>query len=132
MVIAIIASVIALGALSFNVWQFLYFRRALAQQAEKTAELFADAVAKARALVLLRDEEIKENAAHIKENAAHIKENAARIKDLESGIVPDFEQAKEAVSALDSFNAGISGILGYDPYEALKKAREKENGGVNE
>ena len=125
MVIAIIASVIALGALSFNVWQFLYFRRALAQQAEKTAELFADAVAKARALVLLRDEEIKENA-------AHIKENAARIKDLESGIVPDFEQAKEAVSALDSFNAGISGILGYDPYEALKKAREKENGGVNE
>lgn len=125
MVIAIIASVIALGALSFNVWQFLYFRRALAQQAEKTAELFADSVEKARNLVLLRDEEIKENAAHIKENAAHI-------KDLESGIVPDFEQAKEAVSALDSFNAGISGILGYDPYEALKKAREKENGGVNE
>ena len=118
MVIAIIASVIALGALSFNVWQFLYFRRALAQQAEKTAELFADAVEKARALVLLRDEEIEKNA--------------ARIKDLESGIVPDFEQAKEAVSALDSFNAGISGILGYDPYEALKKAREKENGGVNE
>lgn len=46
-----------------------------------------------------------------------------RVKDLESGIVPDFEKAKAAAEAVNDFNAGISGILGFDPHEVLKKQR---------
>lgn len=52
-----------------------------------------------------------------------------RIKKLENGIVPDFEKAKEAANAVNEFNTGITGILGYDPYSALRRAREDGNGG---
>ena len=52
-----------------------------------------------------------------------------RITALEKGIVPDFEKAKEAAKAVNDFNAGISGILGYDPYTALQAQREQNNGG---
>lgn len=48
------------------------------------------------------------------------------VEDLEKGIVPDFEEAKAAAKAVDSFNRGISGILGFDPLEAAKKNRERE------
>ena len=54
---------------------------------------------------------------------------ARRIKALEDGIVPDFEKAKEAANAVNDFNAGITGILGFDPYEALQAQREQYHGG---
>ena len=52
-----------------------------------------------------------------------------RISDLEKGIVPDFEKAKAAADAVNDFNAGISGILGFDPHDVLKKQR-KEGGEI--
>lgn len=52
-----------------------------------------------------------------------------RISALESGIIPDFEKAKAAADAVNDFNAGISGILGFDPHEALKKQRNESAGG---
>lgn len=51
-----------------------------------------------------------------------------RVKNLEAGIVPDFEEAKTAVNAVNEFNRGLSSIMGYDPMEAARKRRE-ENGG---
>lgn len=48
---------------------------------------------------------------------------SGKVKDLEGGIVPDFEKAKAAADAVNNFNAGISGILGFDPHEVLKKQR---------
>lgn len=53
----------------------------------------------------------------------------ARVGNLEKGIVPDFEKAKEAANAVNNFNAGITGILGYDPYTALQAQRDKESRG---
>ena len=50
-----------------------------------------------------------------------------RTGDLEKGIVPDFEQAREAAKAVDNFNAGLSGILGFDPIETAKKQRMERN-----
>jgi hypothetical protein len=47
-----------------------------------------------------------------------------RVSALESGTVPDFEKAKEAANAVNDFNAGISGILGFDPMEVIRKQRE--------
>ena len=52
-----------------------------------------------------------------------------RVKALEEGVVPDFEKAKAAANAVNDFNAGISGILGFDPYEALQAQREQHHGG---
>lgn len=58
-----------------------------------------------------------------------IEELKKRIADLEKGIVPDFEKAKAAANAVNDFNAGISGILGFDPHEVLKKQRNDSSGG---
>ena len=46
------------------------------------------------------------------------KQNTAlteQIESLKNGIVPNFEKAKAAVQAVNEFNAGISGILGFHP-----------------
>lgn len=53
----------------------------------------------------------------------------ARIKALENGTVPDYEKAKAAASAVNEFNAGITGILGFDPYDALRRTRDEGTGG---
>ena len=56
-----------------------------------------------------------------------------RIENLEKGIVPDFEEAKQAARAVDDFNKGLSNILGFDPMASLQKEREKaQYGGENE
>ena len=52
-----------------------------------------------------------------------------RIKELEAGTVPDYEKAKEAANAVNNFNAGISGILGFDPYAVLQAQRDQRTGG---
>lgn len=54
----------------------------------------------------------------------HLKKMDERVSALESGAVPDFEKAKEAANAVNDFNAGISGILGFDPMEVIRKQRE--------
>jgi len=54
-----------------------------------------------------------------------VKKNMARIDDLEHGVVPDFEAARKAVNAVNDINKGISGILGFDPLEALKQSRQE-------
>lgn len=51
-----------------------------------------------------------------------------RLDALEKGTIPDYEKAKAAADAVNDFNAGISGILGFDPYAAIRKQRE-DNGG---
>ena len=48
------------------------------------------------------------------------------VEDLLGGVVPDYEKAKEAVKAVNDFNAGISGILGFDPYDAMKAKRSED------
>lgn len=63
------------------------------------------------------------------------KQNAAlteQIESLKNGIVPDFEKAKAAVQAVNDFNAGISGILGFEPHEALRKQRAGSFGGEDD
>lgn len=52
-----------------------------------------------------------------------------RIGALEKGAVPDFEKAKAAAEAVNDFNSGISGILGFDPYQVLKAQRGENTGG---
>ena len=52
-------------------------------------------------------------------------ELSERIAELENGTVPDYEKAKEAAKAVNDFNRGISAIMGYDPFEARKKAQEE-------
>lgn len=54
----------------------------------------------------------------------HLKKMDERVSALESGTVPDFEKAKEAANAVNDFNAGISGILGFDPMAVIRKQRE--------
>lgn len=56
-------------------------------------------------------------------------ELAERIRKLETGIVPDFEEAKLAARAVDDFNKGLSNILGFDPIQSLQKERQKTHFG---
>ena len=53
------------------------------------------------------------------------KENKDRIENLEQGIVPDFNEAMRAVSAVNEMNSGIANIFGFDPLEALKQSRQE-------
>ena len=52
-----------------------------------------------------------------------------RLHDLENGVVPDFEKAKAAADAVNQFSVGISGILGFDPMQALQQSRNKDGEG---
>lgn len=61
----------------------------------------------------------------VEEVKGAVKKNAARIEDLEQGVVPDFETAQKAVSAVNDINKGIAGILGFDPLEAMKQSRQE-------
>lgn len=64
--------------------------------------------------------------ARIAETECLLEAQDKRLRELESGTVANYEKAKEAANALNDFNAGISGILGFDPMEALRKQRERE------
>lgn len=55
-----------------------------------------------------------------------------RCAKLEQGIVPDMEKAREAVTAVNDFNASLTAILNYDPYESLRRARQEEKGVMND
>lgn len=84
------------------------------------------AIAEALDYVLRRMEE-SEHRQNLKNEKLcnDLKETEKRVADLENGIIPDFEQAKEAVKSVNDFNKGISAIMGYDPFEARRKAQEE-------
>ena len=69
------------------------------------------------------------NTAQMQYTDVSVKALADRVTDLEKGVVPDFEKAKEAAAAVNNFNDGITGILGFDPYDALKAQRDRESRG---
>ena len=71
----------------------------------------------------------KRRTAQMQYAEAAEKEIKARLDALEKGAVPDFEKAKEAAKAVNDFNTGITGILGFDPYAALQAQREQSHGG---
>ena len=63
--------------------------------------------------------------AAIKNINAKVSRQEDRIRDLESGVIPDYDEARRAVDAVNDMNRGISGILGFDPMEALRKSRQE-------
>lgn len=65
----------------------------------------------------------------LEEQSGRIDKLSQSVDNLEKGIVPDFEKAKEAAKAVNDFNVGISGILGFDPHEVLRKQRSENFGG---
>lgn len=71
----------------------------------------------------------KQFDAALEEQSGRIDKLAQSVDNLERGIVPDFEKAKEAAKAVNDFHAGISGILGFDPHEVLRKQRSENFGG---
>ena len=46
-----------------------------------------------------------------------------RVEELERGTVPDYEKAKAAAKAVDDFHEGLTNILNFDPYEAVRAGR---------
>lgn len=82
-------------------------------------------------LVVYERKRSKERSAALMQYADSVKASvditltalSGKVKDLEGGVVPDYEKAKAAADAVNNFNAGISGILGFDPHDVLKKQR---------
>lgn len=54
---------------------------------------------------------------------------SVKIDKLEQGIVPDYQEALAAKNSVDEFNRGLSAIMGYDPMEIARKAREDRHYG---
>ena len=113
MVFQLITS-LTLLALVASVWVLaLRFRRLNKDiNTEKTARKLA--VREAVTAATLQNEGLKNDVDEIRK----------RVEALEGGTVPDYEQAKAAAEAVNNFNRGLSGIMGFDPYEVLQKKRE--------
>lgn len=47
-----------------------------------------------------------------------------RVEKLEKGIMPDYNEALRAASAVNDFNAGIANILNYNQLDEMRKARD--------
>lgn len=83
------------------------------------------------------DETAKQCNAHSDESIRRLKidllkkdaETDQRIKNLENGITPDYEQAREAAKAVNNFSQGLTNILGFDPVNALQAERRKKEQG---
>lgn len=115
-IIAIVLSSLALLAATAAVALAIYERkRSLKRNTALAIQLGSDITGMAEGLK--------------KQFATELQDQSKRIEDLEKGIVPDFEKAKEAAKAVNDFNVGISGILGFDPHEALRKQRSENFGG---
>ena len=72
-------------------------------------------------------EERKKLEARTAQQVAEAQMNVeSRLSDLEGGVIPDHEKAKQAAKAVNDFSAGISGSLGFDPVEALKQSRKQD------
>lgn len=76
----------------------------------------------------------EQNAAYVETMRAVVQEHRKaveekfekRLSDLEGGVMPDYEKAKAAAKAVNDFSAGISGILGFDPMDALQSSRKQD------
>ena len=55
-----------------------------------------------------------------------VKELSARVANLESGVIPDYENATAAVKAVNDFSAGITNIMGFNPIKAELARRQIE------
>lgn len=66
------------------------------------------------------------------ETSKRFEEIRKRVGNLESGICPNFEEAKAAAKAVNDFNAGLSAIMNFDPMEEARKARERAKYGEAE
>lgn len=114
MIVAIVLSSLALLAAAVCLCLFLQAEKrstkqkaVLVKHTEDSVRLFADQLYRRCA-----------------ELEGHLAEAQEKIESLEKGTVPDFEKAKEAANAVNDFNAGISGILGFDPMAVIRKQRE--------
>lgn len=65
----------------------------------------------------------------IRHKLTELNKISAKVDKLEQGIVPDYEEALAAKNSVDEFNRGLSAIMGYDPMEVARKAREKRHFG---
>ena len=54
---------------------------------------------------------------------------STKVDKLEQGIIPDYQEALAAKNSVDEFNRGLSAIMGYDPMEVARKAREERHYG---
>ena len=71
------------------------------------------------------DAAVRDAECRVKAGMDNLYSNAdKRLSNLESGICPDFEEAKAAAKAVNDFNAGLSAIMNFDPMEEARKARE--------
>lgn len=68
----------------------------------------------------------KQRAALLHYVESVVKPMEESIKKLEKGVMPDYEKAMEAAKAVNDFNAGLSAIMGFDPYKALRREQKKE------
>lgn len=64
----------------------------------------------------------------VKEATELSRKALSKAEAMEKGIVPDYEEAKAAANSLNDFNRGISNLLGFDPMESLKAARNEQRG----
>ena len=75
-------------------------------------------------------DELSESVASYDEEIPAMKKN---LQDLMQGIVPDFEEAVKAASAVDNLSTYISNMLNFDPLEEARKARlRRRDGGESE
>lgn len=119
-IVAIIMSSLALLAAIVNITLTIRERK-LSQERNVAQMQYADSVG--------RETETKAAQAAQAQLRTFSESMETRIVALENGVIPDFEKAKAAADAVNDFNTGITGILNYDPFEALKTARAKESGG---
>lgn len=71
----------------------------------------------------------KRNAAIVHYVDAKVAQLEKKVAKLEAGVIPDYEEARKAADAVNDFNKGISSILGFDPYAAYQKEKQKERNG---
>ena len=65
----------------------------------------------------------------IRKYSTEVDKLSTKVDKLEQGIVPDYQEALAAKNSVDEFNRGLSAIMGYDPMEVARKAREERHYG---
>lgn len=124
--IALIISGLALLAAGVCLYLLVREKKSSKEQRAAMCQMVDSALAEAKAFAKKMITEETEHRVQVCDSLV------ARICKLEQGITPDYEKAKEAVNAVNSFNQGISNILGFDPKEALIAQRQKERMGDTE
>lgn len=65
----------------------------------------------------------------IRKYSTEVDKLSTKVDKLEQGIIPDYQEALAAKNSVDEFNRGLSAIMGYDPMEVARKAREERHYG---